>query len=368
MNLIKEIKIQYLMSFFISLSLSLLVPAIPIYALFLGASQFEIGLLGSFDSIAYFFSTLSCIFISKFIDLRKVLISSIFFYGFSCTLFTFIKNSFEAFLAIILRGFSLGIFWPVVEVLISKDFKIEENKTISRFTLSWSIGAILGSFSSGPLMEFLNLKYLFYLIGFSNILLALFSIPFIKKGSIEKSNNNKDYRIFFKLKDVWFLSLIYGFNLGIIFYLYPAYLEIIGFSQIFIGASVFSFFIFRAFFFWLYQKIFIKNVIEIGLFLCSLGFLNLFLLKNPILIILGTIFIGIGTSLIYSMCLKIVFSNIERNSIILTSFFEAILSIGFLLGPLIGGFLAEKELVYPYIMGFLFSIFSIFIFIKRKNI
>ncbi len=368
MNLIKEIKIQYLMSFLISSSLSLLIPVVPIYMLFLGASQFEIGLLGGFDSIAYLFATFSCIFISKIIDLKKVLTSSIFLYGLSCILFTLIKNPFEAFLVIILRGFSLGIFWPVIEALLSKDFKIEEKKTISKFTLSWSIGAILGSFSSGPLMEYLNLKYLFYLIGFSNILLALFSIPFIKKEDSEKNKNNnkKDYRILFKLKDVWLLSLIYGFGLGIIFYLYPAYLEIIGFSQIFIGASIFSFFIFRALFFWLYQKIFIKNTIEIGLSLCSLGFLNFFLLKNPILIILGMIFIGIGTSLIYSMCLKIVFSSIERNSIILTSFFEAILSIGFLLGPLIGGFLAEKELVYPYIMGFLISTFSLFIFIKRK--
>jgi DHA1 family multidrug resistance protein-like MFS transporter len=370
MNLIENLKTKfsYLICFIASSSWSLLIPVIPIYILFLGASQFEIGLLGGFDSIAYVFASLLSILISRYISLKKILISSILLSGLSCILFTFIKNPYEAFLVIILRGFSTGFFWPIVEALLSKDFKIEEKKTISKFTLSWSIGAIFGSSLSGPLMEFFNLKQLFYLTGLPFIFLSLISIFLIKEGEREeiKGEHSIEYGKILKLKDAWLLSLIYGFLLGIIFYLFPAYIEIIGFSQIFIGITIFSFFIFRALFFWLYQKIFMKYSIEIGLALCGLGFLNIFLIKNPILIILGSSLIGIGTSIIYSISLKMVFSNIKNEATILTGFFEAILAIGFLLGPLVGGLLAEKNLVYPYLMGFLISIFSIILLNMRR--
>ncbi len=369
MNLIENFKTKYsyLICFIAAASWSLLVPVIPIYVLFLGASQFEIGLLGGFDSIAYVFASLLSILISKYISLKKLLISSILLSGLSCILFTFIKNPFEAILIIILRGFSTGFFWPIIEALLSKDFKIEEKKTISKFTLSWSIGAIFGSSLSGPLMEFFNLKQIFYLTGFPFIFLSLISIFLIEEEREEiKGENNIEYEKILKLKDAWLLSLIYGFLLGIIFYLFPAYIEIIGFSQIFIGATIFSFFIFRALFFWIYQKISMKYATEIGLFLCGLGFLNIFLIKNPILIILGNSLIGIGSSIIYSISLKMVFSNIKNEATILTGFFEAILAIGFLLGPLIGGLLAEKNLVYPYLMGFLISIFSIILLNMRR--
>lgn len=369
MNLIENLKTKYsyLICFIASSSWSLLIPVIPIYVLFLGASQFEIGLLGGFDSIAYVFASLLSIFISRYISLKKILILSISLSGFSCILFTFIKNPFEAILVIILRGFSAGFFWPIVEALLSKDFKIEEKKTISKFTLSWSIGAIFGSSLSGPLMEFLNLKQIFYLTGLPFIFLSLMSIFLIKEERKEiKERDIIEYKEIFKLKDAWLLSLIYGFLLGIIFYLFPAYIEIIGFSQILIGATIFSFFIFRALFFWIYQKIFMKYATEIGLVLCGLGFLNIFLIKNPILIILGNSLIGIGTSIIYSISLRMVFSNIKNEATILTGFFEAILAIGFLLGPLIGGLLAEKNLVYPYLMGFLISIFSIILLNMRR--
>jgi len=161
----------YAISFLVSAVWGLLIPAIPIYALQLGATQFELGLIGSAAPFTYAFFTIVLGRLWGQGSKKKPIVAFLLLYSAVCLLYFYIKSPGEMILLRLFEGFSWSLFWPPVEVLITKEKTEREQGVVSGFGVSWSSGGVLGAFLSSFALQLKNI---------ADVFLAVTVLPFLQ--------------------------------------------------------------------------------------------------------------------------------------------------------------------------------------------
>lgn len=82
-------------------------------------------------------------------------------------------------------------------------------------------------------------------------------------------------------------------------------------------------------------------------------FLFLIFATSPIHILLGRIFQGIGSAMFYTAAISLILVNAGENTGLAVGVYATTMGVGFSIGPIIGGFIAEKM---GYDMSYIFSI------------
>lgn len=336
--------------------------ALPLYYY----GKIEAGLIGfvvAATALAYLFSPYLFRNVYKKIGMKMcLLISSIGFVSVQIGLQFFLEFPIIVYILLFCDGIILGLFWPVIAGLFSviltqegiRNDELKKKKLNRNFGLSWNIGGLFGYllsafalFIMSDILIVFDMSLIYTIIGL--VIAISFKQPISNFGNINvlevkdvdtNLGTNWKYPIVVPL----LMAALFGFILGAFGVLYPVKSKILSFSDFSVYLVSFIRMLFQtACVSWalvLPMRV-LKKVIP---FLMVIGILGLFIISFTVdliicIVIVGTLGIFIGFSHSFGFRLTIN-KNVERNDMRATTYFETIMGFNFLIGPIIGGFLA----------------------------
>jgi len=329
-----------------------LVPAVPIYALRLGATQFELGLIGSATPLTYALFTIAMGRLWDRGNRKMPIVAFLLLYSAVCLLYSYVKSPGELILLRLFEGFSWSLFWPPVEVLITKEETERGQGIVSGFGVSWSSGGLLGAFLSSFALQSRNLADVFLAVTVLPFCLAFTSMLLIKNKTdtvaVEKGVKSSSKEAVSKM--AWVLILLYASCQGMLLALYPAYAEINLMPDFAIGLTIFLLMMGRTLAFAFFNKVRRLSPSKIGSILLTFGSLPLAFTTDVRIIFPCSIAFGFGAGLLYSESFNEVMKGNAETRGQRAGVFEGVIGIGNM-SPVAGGYLAEILLSAPYILN-----------------
>jgi MFS family permease len=343
----------YAISFLISAVWGLLIPTIPIHAFHLGATQLELGLIGGAAPLTYAIFTIALGRLWGRGSRKKPIVAFFLLYSAVCLLYFYVKSPLEMILLRLFEGFSWSLFWPPVEVLVTKEKPEGEQGVVSVFGVSWSSGGILGAFLSSFALQLKNIADVFLAVAVLPFCLAFTSMLMIKDetdvGAVKKKVKTSLKKTV-SLKTAWTLTFLYASCQGMVLALYPAYAEIKLMPDFAIGLTIFLLMTGRTLAFVFFNKIKGFSASKIGSILLVFGSLPLAFTTDVKIVFPCSIAFGFGAGLLYSVSFNEVMKGDAETRGRRAGVFEGIIGIGNI-SPVAGGYLAEILLNAPYILN-----------------
>jgi len=376
-NLQSGIFYVYLIAFSISAIMGVLIPLIPIYALELGASQVELGLIGSVGAIVYAASSFTLSGLWDVTGGKTPVVLSCATYASICFLTSLAWSPLILIALRTVEGFALSMLWPPLESYIAESHSSDRGDAVSNYSLSWSSGNVFGTLLSGFALDTVKSSIVFQTAALGAVLVAVIAI--LKIAKPEKSNRRfQDAKLNFKemknilrgLKKSWFSMIVYALGEGMLLALFPAYAKIKGVPGIFIGLSTFLLMTGRMIGFWAFKKIHLNrhNLLELGTSLMGCGSLVFVFSLDLPLIFTSALAVGFGASLLYSTTFESITTISGSQRCFYMGIFEGCIGIGYLT-PIVGGVLAEAYLTAPYLLSSIVALaFLLLLFIHRENL
>lgn len=368
----KWTKSYYLSSLASSVSSGMLAPFIPIYALKLGANILQIGLLLSLPSLA---STLVQIFwasITTRVGKRKIFI---IFSGVVNSIFWAImglcKDSNQLLILLGLQSMLSAIGAPagsgLITTLLPKSLRGRIIAEVNKYS---TIGAMLGTLVSGPLLDILSFKLGYFtvfliaaLINLIGVIIFLKEIPEVEVGKKEEGLSNINYVLKNRnLRNLIVLRSLFTISVNIAAPYFNVYLvqkynvsnTII--SSLTIASNLFSI---ASFNLWgeVVDKYGRVTVLTISSMLTSVVPVLWVLSDNLLFPLSSQIIGGIAWSLV-NVALSAYLMDITYggNVEVSVAFFNAAMGISSFLGPILGGsvasYIGSLEILF-YLSGFL---------------
>lgn len=287
----------------------------------------------------------------------------------------------------VIRATAYAFFWPTIQVLyseIAQGNHKQHERNISLFCISWSLGAGLGASFAGIFGEwvliggFITVSVV-YAIGLG---LVVFGIPGDSKQKIiidstiskpdtpfKPSKPSKPSKPTKPTKPsnlvLWVIllgTLVFAVtSKGILSY-FPNYAVIpegLNLSEFITGQIIFALGIGRFLGFltgqWItnsFTKL-VRNTLTAGTFLLAIAFIDVPWILMVILLIIGYI---VGR--IYYIALELTLKHHTHNKGAKAGLFEGMVGLGTALAPLIAGWLAEWNLIVPFIFFSAFALVS----------
>jgi len=369
--------------------------AIPLYFISINLDPTLIGIITSGTSMIYLFSPVVLKNIPQKIGIKNSILISVSGTCIIQIMFQFSLQPWLVYALLIMEGFLIGLFWPVLITSISIISKTEEvcedeseqDKLINRYNVAWNSGAIF-SYLIGTILLFIIelVELIFLLTLIYSILLVFFTILFQdpKKKEMEEKQqeivitnqlkaNCKREEITFPLYLPLYVIGFYGFLIGSLILLYPIKSDALNFAVFTtyllnflrmttqtISISKLSILPIRK----------LKKMFYYSLPAMLVIFVFLDIFDN--IFIFGALFVSFGFfgSILYIFSFKlIIYKNIVEDSSKYSSYFETSSGVGFFLSPIIGGFLADINLSFAfYFTAILTLIVIIFSLLVRKSL
>ncbi|MBC7130022.1 MFS transporter, partial [Candidatus Bathyarchaeota archaeon] len=205
----------------------------PIYAAKMGASQLLLGVIGAAGGLVYSFVPIAMGAVSDRIRRRKIpIVAAMLLYGTACFIYIFAKDPQILVPIKALELFSVAMFWPSIEALLTETGGENVERTLRKFNLSWSSAAVLGPVIGGILISLYEAKIPFLISSAFSLALAVIAATLVKELPQVKTSHRHSPLKFsggFGLIIMAIVSvLLFSFVLGIIFNLFPAHATIIG--------------------------------------------------------------------------------------------------------------------------------------------
>jgi predicted MFS family arabinose efflux permease len=317
---------------------------IPVYLKLLGYGGSEIGLGGTLMAVPYILITfLMYPTYSKFRNTR--IYSSSALLTSSAVLIILLTKTLPAiYLAQIILGASLAIYYPVAEIIIAKLYSPSIRARIyGLFGASWSIGYLVGPSLSGVLLDSAGIQTtlnVLFLLSISSFLSLFFF-----KADIGMDNGYSERRIFRGLYLFLAATLIFSGMTAIIISVLPGIAKGAGYEASFIGYSYSLFSLSRLVGFLLVSRANMRPTLG-GISLTALGsalpLLVMINVERWILLPAVLSFLGILVSLFNSLTYLYMTNSLGGDPIYLISMYEFNIGIGFFITPIIAGVIADS--------------------------
>jgi MFS family permease len=151
-----------LLVFLMSVGEGAVAPAIPLHGDALGASYRQLGFFMAGYSIAYTLMTVAAGSLSDKLGRKSILLFSILLSITASIGYYYASTPESLMLFRTLEGASRGILWPLTESIIADNAECEiRGKIMGRFTAAYGLGAVVGTFSGGLIMQHLAVTAVF---------------------------------------------------------------------------------------------------------------------------------------------------------------------------------------------------------------
>jgi len=156
-------------------------PTLTLFAVSLGASDLEIGLIAAASTIPGIIASLPFGILSDVYGRRKVILVSAFFFAVSPFLYLFVTNSLQLALVRFFHGFATAIFGPVSVALVADFFPTRRGEKMAVFSSVTLFGRLMAPFIGGFLLTLTNKNFhTVYLVCGVSALLAFTAATRIK--------------------------------------------------------------------------------------------------------------------------------------------------------------------------------------------
>jgi MFS family permease len=339
----------YLTNFLSSLAFGTVIYLLPVYAEGMGASYYDLGVIGGVGNAVYTASTLLTGFIIDVFD-RARLYSVSCILGFAVILsFLPAKGVTEIMLVRGLLGGVSAAFWVTTSTIIADASPSEGlTRSMARYNLSWMTAFVAGPFLGGIMSEAFGFPFLFVAASAINLVSFLIISAFIRPR-YERRKEGSDLRVSFQaLRSLFYVyaALIpYALILGIYMAILPGHMKTLKIATAMVGLLVTVSNGFRGLGF-LFAERFVDWGVKKSLYLSSvLLFMALLLVafsRGEAGFLLPLSLLGFAGGIITPIILDCVANGTPPEALgAALGTHEAIYGIGMCLGPVAGGALAE---------------------------
>jgi len=356
----------YVASGTVQVSMNVVFLALPLYALAIAASSFEIGVMSAVGGLTYammarFLGPLSDRFSKKsFIILGTLLQAA------SSLLYLVCDRPPQLILVRIVQSLGLALFWPPIEALVAAEARTDTlERALVGYNISWGAANAVGAPLAGFLITVFSLTLPFY-VSSAVALLVSISLLVLRNRTeddpppseesktapvIEKSNSST---LFLSMAS----AFAYAFVSGIVYALFPVFatqLEMPAYEMglLFLVSSIVQTLVFVASERLLRRFGRILFLVGTAAFAISLALIAV--VVDTIAFMFSFIGLGLGQGILYSASLYYLLSGSGKNRGQATGRFESTLGLASFLGPLLGGVVAEFNPSFPYVAGALVS-------------
>ena len=338
---------------------------IPIFAQNLGASFFDLGLIGGGYSITYAVSPMLAGFLADKLN-RAWLFSLGIIAVLIATLALMLSHTVQD--VVIVRsfaGFAFAFFWPISEALVIDLAPLEKRvKEMGIYSVAWGSGFLIGPMLGGAIIEAYGFRWLFvsaaFLISFSLLFTVLWIVP---RQESRMSKTTTDFSstlpILAGLLPAYMMTLCYGLVSGIIMTIFPGYANSVGVDPVFIGLLFTAFTSARIFIFSISERL--SNLGEARILRAAssilvVGGLSIAVFPNfrsflPTMIVIGCCF-----GAIFPLTISFISRHFPNEKIgAAAGSYEAVFGVGSALGPVLAGIVAQSANVH-----WAFALMSVF--------
>jgi len=304
---------------------------VPQFAEMLGASKFQIGILGSAFALSMFAS--SGIFgrLSDRIGRKHILIFGFLISGLTYALSFFMKRFGAFFILRIFQGISVGVYPGVLAAFIS-----DSSGSMEDFAAFGSLGIAIFLFLAGVVAGISSVRWIFVVAAFFYLLSIILALRFEEKNILPV--NVPLFPIDIIKRNIFIYTAVFLTFSGItITWTYwVLYLKIVHTSQFGVGyitmINPLTEFVVLTFF----AKRFHLHNPRIGMLILALSFPFFAVAQNLFQVVIIQIVSGTGWGLMYAGALgEIIARNKEKGTA--SGLFQSSVSLGNIAGPFIGG-------------------------------
>ena len=361
----------YVSCFIMSAVSGLLIPVIPLFALSLGATPIELGLIGSIGAVVYVIVTISTGKIGYRIGEKKLIVISCLIYAGTCSLYLYVTSALQIVILRTMEGFSFGLFWPQIESLIAEDHS-GSAEMVSKFGVSWSLGNVLGGFLSGFALEVFQITTVLFMASLTAASLGLANVFFIRGRNrlhnvFKKTEEVSLQKVVLELKSSWWFITLYSFSSNMMFAYFPAYAEINSISKLAIGLCIFLLMAGRTIAFYFFKSVVkrLEAFTKVGLIMMSIGSISIVLTTKIPGLLTAALSLGVGAGLTYSISFHKAMTVNSSKRTRYSSVFEGFVGMGYT-ASVIGGVLAKENATAPYLLSFAVTTMSVVTYTAHK--
>ncbi|RJS86018.1 MFS transporter [Candidatus Bathyarchaeota archaeon] len=350
----------YLLTFAGQFSMSILSITVPIYAYILGASPILIGLIGGAGSLVYSLMPLLFGILSDKLGRKKLIVISMILHGSSAAFYRGVANPV---LLVPLRAVewsAAASFWPSIEALIVDSSRKPVAKAIKIFNVSWGSAVVIGPFIAGSLISVFNPRFPFLVAFCISITLGILSPMIIReerrikqleeKEEVKRERRKAHGELLFTASSI----LLFSFAGGIIYNLFPAFAVSLAITPFEVGVLILMVGLARVVAFFeaesIERKVSKSGVFILGSIIVSVSSLGVAYGGSILFLLPPLTLLGFAFGMSYATAISCMLAGGERRGSAAGAF-ESMLGIGYFMGSIIGGAIAELSQTAPYILA-----------------
>jgi MFS family permease len=364
----------YVTNFLSSLAFGTIIYLLPVYAEGLGASYYDLGIIGGVGNAVYTVSTLVTGFLLDRFNRAR-------FYSVSCILgvaaiLSFLQTTSVTEITLV-RGLLGGVsaaFWVTTSTIIADASPPEVlTRSMAHYNLSWMTAFVVGPFLGGIMSEAFGFSFLFVMASMINLVSLVIISAFIRHRYIRRKGSS-DLRVSLQaLKDLSYVyaALIpYALILGIYMAILSGHMKALGIATAMVGLLVTVSNGFRGLGF-LFAERFIDWGVKKSLALSSVLLFTALLLvafsRGAVSFLIPMILLGFAGGIITPVILDCVANGTSPDALgAALGTHEAIYGIGMCLGPVAGGAFAEA--IQPTVLYLALAVLSLLIIPVSRGI
>lgn len=342
-----------------ALGYGIIIPILYSYSHRFGLSDFQNGLLFSVFSICQFIATPVIGRLSDIYGRKPLLVLSIAGTALSFFLMAFAPSAIFLFFARALDGITAGNI-PVASAVISDTTKPQDRaKGFGIIGASWGFGLIFGPAISAFTVGF-GAGVPFIIAGSIALLAAILTLLILPetnthKGLVKKS---KLFDFIHLANTTLLISLFYSFAFSLFIYAYQLLsVVVLGLTptQISINFMIFGIigFIAQAFVIPRFTKRFgEKKMLRNALFGAIIAFVGFYLTRSLVMLIAVSIIHSFANAFVNPMIQSILSKEVDEHSQgSIQGINASYISVGMIIGPIVGGILATYSVPLPFLVG-----------------
>jgi DHA1 family multidrug resistance protein-like MFS transporter len=373
----KKVALVYIIALVVGFSYGMHNPIVPLFSKEIGASYFDLGMIGFSNFVPYMFIPF---FVGLLLDrLNNGLLLSLGLVldTISIYLLSVADSVPQIIIFRVLVGVAHSFFWPPCESIISQSTSPQNRvKAISQFMAFFVTGLMIGPLVGSFLLEHFDISYriIFQIAAFVIATSLVFSLMLSRNGKADHSDTISitSAKHLVKFPAVICILLFCSVSFGVFLAILPAYMSEKSISESNIELLFFIFGISRLVSLLasnFLMKKFLTSLLLVILSI-SVGMLILFYSHSIVEFGIAVLILGFGFSAYFPLTFEIIMKKARENAGALIGAYEATFGIGWAFGPLIIGIIANSfGSSIPYLVLSMTGLFVLgFVLLKKRDI